>query len=159
MSHNKMFTPIRSRKTTLSNRESAKISLSFSASLEYKSPSLGEQANDAFVNKKLISKTTPVYTKKKNKTVSKGKNNINDQLCAEGDPFLEDSWIYEEARRLSGRYEANQVTCSRDPNKWTPYSSKKAQKNLQKQKTDMSKTKKGTDLSETFAKLATESSS
>ncbi|KAH9410480.1 hypothetical protein TYRP_023609 [Tyrophagus putrescentiae] len=75
------------------------------------------------------------------------------------DPFFEDPGIYDDARRLSNRFEANQVTCSLDPNKWTPCSSKKALKSSQKPKADTGKTKKGTNLSEAFAKLVTESSS
>lgn len=160
MSQPKLFTPIKSRKTTLSSRESAKISLSFSASLERKSLLMAKNTNDAFVNQNLNSKPTSVSTTKKNKKMTKAKNNHNyDALCTESKSFSEDSYIYEEARRLSGRYEANQVTCSLDPKKWTPYSSKKAVKNSQKLKTDIGKTKKRFDLSETFAKLGTESSS
>ncbi len=157
MSQHKLFTPIRSAKKTLSNRESAKISLSLSApknihfDKQCKSPLPEKHTNDVFVNQNLNGDTTLA-------SKTKVQNDLNYEQI-EYDPYFEDSWIYEDARRLSSRFEASQVTRSLDPNKWTPCSSKKALKNSRKPKADAGKTKKGTDLSETFAKLTAESSS
>lgn len=158
MSQHKVLTPIRSDKKTLSNRESAKISLSLNAKITHFDEQC-EPSDDAFVNQIKNQTTCASTTKKHSKITTNVKNHFNYEPIEYYDPFFEDPGIYDDARRLSNRFEANQVTCSLDPNKWTPCSSKKALKSSQKPKADTGKTKKGTNLSEAFAKLVTESSS
>lgn len=64
-----------------------------------------------------------ITTKKTQKTVTQTYD--YDTWFDPFDSFYDDPFICDNARRVSNRFEATQVTASRDPTKWTPCSQEK----------------------------------